>query len=67
MIFYEVEYIVYWFDYWENIEGYDEKKLLLFVIWGLTGEICLKIVIIVLSKFLEFEFLEWYLELIYYI
>lgn len=67
MIFYEVEYIVYWFDYWENIEGYDEKKLLLFVIWGLIGEICLKIVIIVLSKFLEFEFLEWYLELIYYI
>lgn len=67
MTFHEVEYTVHWFDYRENIEGHDEKKSSLFVIWGLTGEICLKIAITALSKLPEFELPEWYSELIHYI
>lgn len=68
MIFSENEYDVHFFDYTQKTNAETEgKSKTSFVIWGLTGEVCLKIAITALSKLPEFELPERYSELIFYI
>lgn len=67
-IFSENEYDVHFFDYNQKTNTKREgKSKTSFVIWGMTGEVCLKIAIIALSKLPEFELPERYSELISYI
>ena len=58
---------VHVFDYETSAGSRDENKSSMFVIWGLTSEICLKIAITTLNKLPEFELPEHYSELIQYI
>ena len=58
---------VHVFDFKTNAGNGDQNKSSMFVIWGLTAEICLKVAITTFNELPEFELSEQYSELIQYI
>lgn len=58
---------VHVFVYKTNAGNGDQNKSSMFVIWGLTSEICVKIAITTFNKLPEFELPERYSELIQYV
>lgn len=62
-----INFDMHMFDYSTSAGDRDQSKSSVFVIWGLTAEICLKIAMTGLNKLPEFELHERYSEVMQYV